>query len=444
MNIVIIGGSAAGMSAAAKAKRMAKAANVIVFESSDIISFGACGLPYFVGDFFSDEHLMIARTVAQMEKAGVDVRIGHQVLSLDAVNKTVEVKCLSDGAVFTQPYDKLMIATGATVIKPPFYDKAYSNVFTLTKMADGTALKALASREEVKDVTIIGAGFIGMEVVEAMKKLGKHVRLIQRSGRVFNRIYDARITDLMQEELLSHGVELVFNEAVQALEGMGSVTHVTTSKHAYKTDLVVIATGFSPNTDWLGDTQIQKSKNGAIVVNKKGETNVADIYAAGDCATVPHSVTGRDVYLPLATGANKLGRVVGTNMAGGSAVYPGSLGSSCVKVMNYEAAKTGISETEAAAMGMDVATVFIKDKNQTHYYPGQEDIYVKLVYAKGSKVILGGEIYGKRGAALRIDPIAVAIKAGMTTEDLGMMDFCYAPPISKTWDPLNVAGNAAK
>lgn len=444
MNIVIIGGSAAGMSAAAKAKRTAKDANVIVFEGSEIISFGACGLPYFVGGFFSDENFMIARTVEQMQKAGVDVRIGHQVLSIDAEAKTVEVKRASDEEVFTQPYDKLMIATGATVIKPPFYDKTYNNVFTLTKMADGLALKALAGKEEVKDVTIIGAGFIGIEVVEAMKKLGKHVRLIQRSGRVLNRIYDERVTDLMQEELLVHGVELVLNEAVQALEGTETVTHVTTDKHSYKTDLVVIATGFKPNTALLNGMGIDLLKNGAVIVSEKGETNLPDIYSAGDCATVPHIVTGKDVYLPLATGANKLGRVAGTNMARGEARYPGSLGSSCVKVMDYEAARTGINEAEAEAMGLKCSTVFIKDKNQTHYYPGQEDIYIKLVYDKNTKVILGGEILGKSGATLRIDVIAVAIKAKMTTEDLGMMDFCYAPPISKTWDPLNVAGNAAK
>ena len=444
MNIVIIGGSAAGMSAAAKAKRMAKEANVIVLESSEIISFGACGLPYFVGDFFSDENFMIARTIEQMKKAGVDVRTGHQVLSVDAEAKNVEVKNVASGEVFNQPYDTLMIATGATVIKPPFYDKAYSNVFTLTKMADGLSLKALARKEEVKDVTIIGAGFIGIEVVEAMKKLGKHVRLIQRSSRVLNRIYDERMTDLMQEELLSHGVELVLNEAVQSLDGSESITQVTTDKHSYRTDLVVIATGFRPNTAFLEDTGIKMLKNGAIIVNEKGETNLPDIYSAGDCATVPHIVTGKDVYLPLATGANKLGRVVGTNMVGGEARYPGSLGSSCVKVMGYEAARTGIDEAEAEAMGMEYSTVFIQDKSQTHYYPGQEDIYVKLVYEKKTKVILGGEILGKSGAALRIDPIAVAIKAKMTTEELGMMDFCYAPPISKTWDPLNVAGNAAK
>lgn len=444
MKIIIIGGIAAGMSAAAKARRVNKEAEIIVYEMGDIISFGACGLPYYVGDFFSNPNYMIARKVDRMIEEGIDVKVSHQVLSISAQNKSVEVRNLQSGKTFKENYDKLMVASGASVIKPPFKNIELNNIFTLTKMDDGEQLKAIAMMEEVKDVTIIGAGFIGIEVVEAMKKLGKHVRLIQRGNRVFNRIFDERITDLMQEELLEHGVELILNEGVVGFEGEDTVKEVKTDKNSYQTDLVVIATGFNPNTSFLEGSGIKTLKNGAIVVNSKGETNIKDIYSAGDCATVPHIVKKEDVYIPLATGANKLGRVVGENMAGGEAVYPGSLGSACVKVMDYEAAITGISEEDAIAMGIEYKAVFIKDKNQTGYYPNQKNIYIKLVYEASTKIILGGQILGKNGAALRIDVIAVAIKAKMTTEDLGMMDFCYAPPISKTWDALNVVGNAAK
>ena len=444
MKIVIIGGVAAGMSAAAKARRVDREAEIIVFEMGDIISFGACGLPYFVGDFFSDPNYMLARSVEQMQEAGIDVRTLHQVLSVSAASKTVEVKDLQSGELFTQAYDKLMVATGANVIKPPFQNIGLKNIFTLTKMEDGTQMKELAMSDEVKDVTIIGAGFIGLEVVEAMKQLGKHVRVIQRDARVFNRMFDERITDLMQEELLAHGVELILNEGVEGFGGDEHVQSVKTDKNSYNTDLVVIATGFRPNTEFLESTGIKRLGNGAIIVNEKGETSIKDIYSAGDCATVTHMVSGEDVYIPLATGANKLGRVAGTNMAGGEAVYPGSLGSSCIKVMDYEAAKTGLDEGGAKALGIEYSTVFVKDKNQTNYYPNQQDIYIKLVYEKETKVILGGEILGKNGAALRINVISMAIKAKMTTIELGLMDFCYAPPISKTWDPLNVAGNLAK
>ncbi len=444
MKIVIIGGIAAGMSAAAKARRVDKEAQIVVYEMGDIISFGACGLPYFVGDFFQNPNWMIARKVERMRDEGVDVEVRHQVLKVKPEGKSLEVKNLETGEVFETNYDKLMIATGANVIIPPFENIELDNIFTLSKMEDGKALKEIAMTDEIKDVTVIGAGFIGVEVVEAMKHLGKHVRVIQRGDRVFNRIFDEQITELMHQELLDHGVELVLNEGVEGFEGDTKVRKVKTDKNVYDTDLVVIATGFKPNTAFLEESGIKMLKNGAIVVNNKGETNIQDIYSAGDCATVPHMIDGEDVYIPLATGANKLGRVVGENMAGGNAVYPGSLGSACVKVMDYEAAVTGLNEEQANARGIEVSSVFVKDKNQAGYYPNQQDIYIKLVYEKDSKVIIGGETLGKNGAGLRIDVIAMAIRARMTTSELGMMDFCYSPPISKTWDALNVAGNVAK
>lgn len=444
MKIIIIGGIAAGMSAAAKAIRLNKEAEIIVYEMGDIISFGACGLPYFVGDFFKSEKRMIARTVEKMRDSGVEVQVKHKVLSIDEVAKTVEVQNLETKEVFTNSYDKLMIASGAQATLPPFTNMKIGNIFKLTKMEDGLRMKEQVKHEEINDITIIGAGFIGVEVVEAMVHLGKKVRLIQRSSRVFNGMFDEKITDLMLEELLSHGVEVILEESVTGFEGKSSVEAVVTDKGRYKTDLVVVATGFKPNTGFVQGTGIEMLKNGAIIVNTKGETSIKDIYSAGDCATVEHMVTKENVYIPLATGANKLGRVVGSNMAGIKSEYPGSLGAACVKVMDYEAARTGLSEEDSVKTGLEYSSVFVKDKNYTGYYPNQEDLYIKLVYETQSKIIVGGETLGKNGAALRINVISMAIRAKMTTAQLGMMDFCYAPPISKTWDALNVAGNVAK
>jgi len=444
MKIVIIGGIAAGMSAAAKAGRLLKEGSVKVYEMGEVISFGACGLPYFVGDFFENERRMIARSVEKMKEGGVDVFTFHEVLRVDAEKKVLEIKNLLTQETFEEGYDRLMIATGANVLKPPFKNMDIGNIFTLTKLQDGRDMKQAVLSDDIKDVTVIGGGFIGVEVVEAMKNLGKRVRLIQRSERVFNKIFDPRITDLMHEELLAHDVELVLNEGVVAFEGEKNVRAVVTDKNRYETDLVVVATGFKPNTAFVQDLGLKMLSNGAIVVGHGGETSIKDIYAAGDCATVPHLVKNEDVHIALATGANKLGRVAGSNMAGVEASYPGSLGSACVKVMDYEAALTGLSEEDAIKLGFDYKSVFIQDKDHAGYYPNPEDIYIKLVYDAKSKVILGGEILGKNGAALRINVIAMAIKAKMTTDDLGMMDFCYAPPFSKTWDALNVAGNVAK
>ncbi len=443
MKIISIGGSAAGMSAAAKAQRMLKEGSVTVYEMSEHISFGACGLPYFVGGFFNEPSTMIARTIEQAQENGVFVFTQHQVLSIDPSQRTLQIKNLQTDEIFQEQYDRLMIATGANAVMPPFENIKLKNIFKLTKMEDGIGLKAAAMSSQVKDVTVIGGGFIGVEVIEAIKKLGKNVRLIQRSERIFNGVFDVRITDIMQEELLKHGVELILNESVLKFTGEKSVETVVTDKGSYSTDLVIIATGFEPNTSFLQDSGIEMLPNGAVIVNHKGETNIKDIYAAGDCATVPHIVKKQNVYLPLATGANKLGKVVGENMTGGDALYPGSLGSACVKVMDLEAATTGLLEEDAIALGLAYKTVFIKDKNQSDYYPKQHDIYIKLIYDAKDKTILGGQTLGKNGAALRIDVIAIAIAAKMSTNDLGMMDFCYAPPFSKSWDALNVAGNVA-
>ncbi|MCJ7766725.1 MAG: CoA-disulfide reductase, partial [Thiovulaceae bacterium] len=403
-----------------------------------------CGLPYYVGGFFDDNSQMIARSVEQAQKSGIDVFTTHQVLSINSAEKSIEVKNLRSGEIFHDSYDKLMIATGANAVMPPFENSDLANIFTLTKMEDGLGVRSAVTSDAVQNVTVIGGGFIGIEVVEAMIKQGKNVRLIQRSERIFNTVFDQRIITLMQEELMHHGVELVLEESVVGFEGDGEVETVITDRGRYRADLVVIATGFRPNTDFIESTLIERLPNGAIIVNNRGETSVADIYAAGDCATVPHIVKERDVYIPLATGANKLGRVVGENMAGGEAYYPGSLGSACVKVMDYEAALTGISEADAVKMGLDYKTAFIKDTNHTGDYPGQHDLYIKLLYDAETTVILGGEILGKDGAALRIDVIAMAIKSRMTTKELGMMDFCYSPPFSNVWDALNIAGNVAK
>ncbi|WP_345976286.1 CoA-disulfide reductase [Sulfurimonas sp. HSL3-7] len=444
MKIVIIGGAAAGMSAAAKARRLLKEGSVTIYERGEIISFGACGLPYYVGGFFDDSAKMVVRSVAQAKESGIEVFTGYQVLRINSAEKLLEVQNLQSGEIFHDSYDKLMIATGANAIMPPFKNNRLGNIFTLTKLEDGLGLKTAAAMESVQNVTVIGGGFIGIEVVETMIKLGKKVRIIERNERIFNRVFDERITALMQEELISHGVELTREESVSGFEGVDSVEAVVTDKGRYPTDLVVIATGFRPNTDFLEKSPVERLSNGAVIVNNSGETSVTDIYAAGDCATVPHIVKEEDVYIPLATGANKLGRVVGENMAGVEAYYPGSLGSACVKVMDYEAALTGISESDAVKMGVAYKTVFIKDKNHSEFYPGQEDLYIKLLYDATTGIILGGEVLGKDGAALRIDVISMAIKTKMTVKELGMMDFCYAPPFSKAWDALNVAGNVAK
>ena len=444
MRVVIIGGNAAGMSAAAKLRRMNPEAEVIVYESKDYISFGACGLPYFIGDFFDNENRMIVRTKEQAEKTGIQVHLQHEVKNVDEAKKTVQVLNLKDKSIQIVSFDKLMIASGASAIVPPIKNASLANVFTLRNLEDGRSIREKMLDPNVKNVAIIGAGFIGLELVDAAVHLGKQVRVFQMEERILKEAFEKEVTDILEQELVEKGVMLHLGTQVTELIGEDKVTHVKAEEVSYDADMVIITAGIRPNTSFLEGTSIQRVKNGAVVVDGEGKTSVNEIYAAGDCAVVKHHLKSESSYIPLATTANKLGRVVGENLAGAKKEFPGTLGASCLKLLSLEAGRVGLSEEEAKAYGYDVNSVFITDKNHTDYYPGQEPIHVKLVYENGTKKILGGQIVGKSDAVMRVNVLSAAITMGMTTEQLGMLDLCYAPPFARTWDVLNIAGNAAK
>lgn len=444
MKVIIIGGVAAGMSAAAKFKRLSPKDEVIVYEKGDIVSFGACGLPYYVGGFFDDSREMIARTPEEFRESGVEIYTKHEVIDVDFLNKKIKVKNIVTNEILENSYDKLMIASGARAIIPPIKNIDLENVVTLKSMDDGNKLKELMAIDEYKRVTIIGAGFIGLEAVEAAKHMGKEVTVIQLQDRVLQEVFDKDITDILEEELRDKGVNLLLSETVVELIGEEKVSKVKTDKREIEADIVILATGVRPNTDYLKADYIKMIRNGAIVVDNYGRTSVEDVYAAGDCATINNLITGKESYVPLATGANKLGRIVGENLAGKNNSFQGSMSSSCIKVMDMEAARTGLSENEVKDLGFDYKTKFITDMNQTSYYPGRERIYVKLIYDAYTKVIYGGQVAGYKDAVQRCNVLAACIYAKMTTDQLGMLDLCYSPPFSRTWDVLNVAGNVSK
>lgn len=444
MKVIIVGGVAAGMSAAAKLKRANKEAQITVYEKSRHVSFGACGLPYFVGNFFEDSQKMIARTVEQFNASGITVNIEHEVLNVDTDNKCITVKNLLTGETFTDTYDKLMIATGASAIIPPINNVDLKHVYTLKSMEDGEALKHAMQNEALKRVAIVGAGFIGLEVVEAAKQYGKEVHVFQLNDRVLVDTFDKEITDLLEEELRAHDVHLHLSQTVTELVGDEAVTQIKTNDETFDVDIVVLTAGVRPNTSFLKDTKIEMLRNGALVIDHEGRTSIEDIYAAGDCASINHILKSEPAYIPLATVANKMGRIIGENLAGAHHTFNGSLASACLKVMNLEAGRTGLSEQEAINLGINYKTVFITDMNQTSYYPGQSKINVKLIYNADTKVILGGQIVGRKDAVQRVNVLATAIFAGLTTDQLAMLDLCYAPPFARTWDVLNIAGSVAK
>lgn len=439
MKIVIIGSNAAGMTFAAKYKRNNPEHEVIAFEKRDYVSFGGCGLPYYAGQYFESKKMMIARSVNKTIASGIDLRINHEVINIDFKNKSITVNHL--GNIFEQEYDKLFISTGAKPIVPNFGDYNQNSVTTLVSMADGEKLRALLADESKENIVIIGGGFIGLEVMDSAHHLGKNVTVIERESNIMARQFSSELTEIVMNEIKDSGINLMTNTSVEQIDNRKDGYTIKTNNGAVEADAIIIAIGFRPNTSFI---DLEKMPNGALITDLHGQTSQVDVYAAGDCATIYNKILDKQVYLPLATVANKQGRNIADYMSGKLNGFKGMLSSSCLQVLDFEMACTGVNEIEAAENGISVKAVFIKDKNQTGYYPGQEDIYVKLVYRENDNVIIGAQMIGKKGVVGRIDALAVAIHSELTTEELGYIDFCYAPPFARTWDVMNVAGNVAK
>ncbi|MFV0560349.1 MAG: CoA-disulfide reductase [Enterococcus sp.] len=445
MEIVIIGGIAAGMSAAAKAARTNKEAVITVFEKENYISFGACGLPYYLGNQFDDTSEMFARTPAQMEAAGINLRLKHEVTRIDFTTKTVYATNLETGEEVTKSYDRLMLATGASPIKPPIDGIDASNVYSITRVAAVKRLKE--SLPNYKNIVVIGGGFIGMEVADQLVAQGKSVRIIEATDAMMRVPFDNEFSEKLKDAITEIGVDVHLDERVERfVQTNNTVTQVQTTKGMYDADAVIYAIGFKPNTEFLQDSALEKLKNGAIVIDKYGQTSIPDVFAAGDCVAVPHRLLGQ-AYIPLATTANKVGRIVGTNIALDKEqwiAYVGALGSSSIKAGEYEAASTGLTEKQAKEAGFDYKTTCIQTNNHSNYYTKQEKIMIKLVYDAKTYVLYGAQLFGKNETVLRATAFSTAIHAGVTTKELGFVDFAYAPPFASTWEAINVAANTAK
>ncbi|MGL6057412.1 MAG: CoA-disulfide reductase [Culicoidibacterales bacterium] len=442
MKVIIIGGIAAGATAAAKLNRVNPNAQITIYEKEAYVSFGACGLPYFVGDQFHRPEGMISRTPEQFAKTGITVKVQHEVIAIDPQQQSVQVRNLATGETYTDTYDQLLLATGATPIQPQVPGHELANIFTFTKLQDGEALKAKLA--DVETVTIVGAGFIGLELAEQLHELGKKVRIIELSNQIMGKVFDPEISEQLAAELVGNGVDVHLNEAVTAFSGSEQVETVITEKGEYATDLVIIAIGFQPNVKLVQGLGFEQLGNGAIIVDNQGKTSVPNVYAVGDCATVLNKVLNEPMYLPLATTANKLGRIVGEVIGGLDSYFPGMLASSGIRCLGIEAGATGLNEQLAKAKGLDYRTTVIKDKDHTSYVRGAVELTVKLVYDAQTKVILGGQIIGPKNAVLRVDVLAAAIYKEMTTDELGLLDLVYSPPFARTWDILNVAGNVSR
>lgn len=443
MKIIIIGGVAAGMSAAARIKRTDKSAEVVVYEKGLHLSYGACGLPYFVSNVNDDWHKMIARTKEEFEAQGITIKLQHEVVKVVPADKKVVVRDLATGDMFIDNYDKLMIGTGASPIVPNIPGTWLKNVHVLKTIEDGISLKAAASDPSVRDVVVVGGGYIGIEIVEAMSVLGKNVRCIEAADKILAP-FDNEITDLAVNEINKHGVQLHLTEKVEALLGTDRVEGVKTNKGQYNADLVILAIGVRPTTSFLNGTGLLTAPNGAIIVDRELKTNLPDIWSAGDCAQVYHKGMEENVFLPLGTVANKCGRIAGGNIMGRHEKFVGALGSAAIKVLDLDLGRTGMSEGDAKRLGIDYSKVVVTANDHAAYFPDPTPITFKLIYEKGTKRLLGAQAIGKKGVVLRIDMLAVAIHNMMTTDEMGMVDLCYAPPYAGVWDVVHIACNAAK
>lgn len=443
MKVIIIGGVAAGMSAAAKLKREKREAEIVVYEKGDYVSYGACGLPYYISNVNDDYRKMLIRSVEEFENSGINCKLHHEVLAVNPAEKKVQVKDLKTGTVFLDSYDKLMVASGARSASPPFPGIELEGVMSLRTMNDGHLMKEKAMDKGVKNVIIVGAGFIGIELAEAFRELDKNVTVIEMQDHILNN-FEPEIESIAIKELIDNKINLRLGEGLVELKGEGHVNQVVTTKGVYDADMVVLALGIKPNTEMLKDTGVNLAKNGAVIVDREMRTSVEDIYAAGDCAEVYHYVMQQNTFIPLGTNANKCGRIAGSNLAGKHIEYQGTLGSTAIKIFNVEMAKTGISQNEALSIGIESGSSFIETFDHIQYYPGQSPLWIKVIYEKETKRILGAQAVGNKGAVLRIDVFAAAIQGNMTTEQLGMTDFCYAPPFAGVWDAVNIACNAAR
>ncbi len=444
MDIIVIGGIAAGMSVAAKARRENPDATITVIEKEDYVSFGACGLPYYLGNQFDDENEMFARTPEQMEQSGINLLLKHEVESVDFENKRCWVLNLETNEKIEKTYDRLMIASGARAVLPPLEGIHSENVYTITRLNSVNRLKD--NLDTYKNIVIVGGGFIGVEVAEQLSQFNKNITLIHSRDVLMNGVFDKEFGEKMVESLEEVGVNVKLDQRAQALTVVDNkATEVITPKGVYEADVVIFATGFKPNTEFL-ENKLETLQNGAIVTDEYGQTSIKDVFAAGDCAAVEHKLAGT-LYIPLATYANKMGRLIGTNIATVKEdwiAFNGALGSSYIKVGHNEAATTGLTEDLAKKLGLNVKSTTVFANNHSNYYPNQEKIMIKLIYDEDTFVLYGAQVFGKAEAVLRIQALTVAIHAGVTTKDLAFMDFGYAPPFASTWEALNIAANTAK
>ncbi|MBQ8685389.1 MAG: CoA-disulfide reductase [Clostridia bacterium] len=443
MKIVIVGGVAGGATAAARIRRLDESAEIIVFERSGYISYANCGLPYYIGGVIKDEGDLTLQTPESFyRRFKIVAKVHHEVTDIDAHDKTVSVTDLKTGKRFTESYDKLVLSPGAKPILPDFYTEN-ERTFTLRTVEDTLKIHAFVEEKQPKTAVVIGGGFIGLETAENLAERGVKTTIIQRGDHLLPTV-DCDMASFIHANFRHHGVRLLLNANTNKMGIIGEkVSLDLAGEKQLNADMVVLSIGVSPENTLAKKAGLELGVKGAIKVNAKMETSIADIYAVGDAVQVKHFITEQDAVISLAGPANKQGRIVADNVCGLNSEYKGSQGSSVIKLFDMTVATTGINEAQAKANGYAYEKIILTQSSHAGYYPNATAMTVKLIFEKGTYKILGAQIVGYDGVDKRIDVIATAIRAGMTADELKDLDLAYAPPYSSAKDPVNMAGFVA-
>ncbi|WP_039801734.1 FAD-dependent oxidoreductase [Nocardia araoensis] len=445
--LVVIGGDATGMSAASQARRMkdASALEIVVFERGGFTSYSACGIPYWIGGHVADRDALIARTPDEHRSRDIDLRLHTEVTEIDVEQGRVRYRDRETGASAWMSYDQLVIATGARPVRPPLPGIDANGVHGVQTLDDGQALLDTLERSRGNRAVVVGAGYIGVEMAEALIRRGYDVTMVSRGSQPMSTL-DPDMGALVRDAMCGMGIKVVGDAEVSELRTAddGRIAAVVTDTAEYPADVVVLGIGVRPETELARAAGLPLGEYGGLrtdpAMRVRGHQNV---WAGGDCVEVLDLVSGRERHIPLGTHANKHGQIIGANIGGGYALFPGVVGTAVSKVCELEVARTGLRERDARAAGLQYVTVTIESTSRAGYYPDAAPMTVKMLAERFTGRLLGAQIVGREGAGKRVDIAAVALTARMTVEQMTMLDLGYAPPFSPVWDPVLVAARKA-
>jgi len=441
MRFVIIGGDAAGMSAASRAKRMQPETEVIVLEKTEDVSYSACGMPYNIADADRDvEDLVVRKAEVFRQKQGIDLFTGYRAEAVDPVNRTVTGTIADSGEPFRFVYDRLLIATGGRPVIPDLPGFDLPGVLALKSLEDGRRIKSFIRNQSVKKAVIVGMGYIGLEMAEALRERNIAVDMVKPRPDLLPWMH-RDLAAIVEKELVDKQVGLHAGCAVTGIEKSAGGLNVVCEDRSLPADMVLAAIGIRPNGELAAEAGLETGISDAISVNRKLQTSDAAIYAAGDCADAVHVVTGKKAWIPLALRANRAGWAVADNVCGRPTTLDGIAGTAVFKVFNLEVARTGLSLAEAQRAEFDPVEVVIKSRSRAHAHPGNQTLRVNLVGDARSGRLLGAQMVGPEGVAHRINAVAVALHNRMTVAGFAQTDLAYAPPFGPVWDPLLTAAN---